>query len=102
MHDGVRTQSTPALLTLLAGPLAVRGLLYTVTIEVHKNSIPIVDRHAESELRSALQARQTERPLRQFYFVSGFFLCEVAFDDSFSWTATRWISAWTWTPVVGE
>ena len=101
MHDGMGTQSAPALLTLLAGPLAERGLLYTVAIEVQKNAIAIVDRHAESELRSVFQVRQTERRFRQFYFVSGFFPGEVAFNDGFSGTVTGWISARTWI-AVGE
>src|SRR5206468_1787871 len=60
-----------------------------------RNSIAVVDRHSESELRSAFQRRQTESRLRQFYLVSGFLLCEVAFNDRCCRTVTRWISAWT-------
>src|SRR2546426_6686457 len=56
--------------------------------------IAVVDRHAESELRSGCQRRrQAERSGRQLYFVNGFFLYAVARNDRFSWTVTRWISA---------
>ena len=83
-NDGVRAQSTPAPLT--GGKF-----------------IAVVNRHPESELRSGLQRRrEAERSGRQPYFVNGFFRGAVAGDDSFSWTATRRVSAWTWTSVVGE
>src|SRR5205807_6896896 len=63
---------------------------------IYRRSVAVIDRHAQSELRSDCQRpRQAERSDRQFYFVNSFFVYRVAFNDRFSWTITRRIPART-------
>src|SRR5205823_2518614 len=87
-HDRVRTESAPAFLTLLTG--------LPVLHAIYRNAIAVVDRHAQSELRSGFERRgQAERTDRQLDFVNGSFLCGVALNDSLGWTVAGWIPART-------